>query len=379
MVRYILTHFRPHMDEVLAIWLLQNFGEEQFPGIQDAKIKFLRTGVLPAGETAESLLAQGILCIGVGGGDFDEHATKDKARKEGYAAATLVAEHLELENRSDLQQIKPIVDSVFRNDTTGSTTSQDDICIVIKKMLRVDQGLAIRFALDSFKAVYLQPGHSFSTKDLLKTLARPDYTNLCEQAKAKQAADWQAAKQEWKDSGQIVELAGPRGQLRVGIIKSDEPEIAGAIRHQHFGDADLAVIQKNFFQIQILARTSSQLYLYDLVKLLRDEEAYLAGEDFEITTHQPEKVDGAAGLWYFFVSPGNEHFQLILNGSETTPDVQATKISLDRIIELIRIALDWEYFPHSTCKDGICRHSNCTWHPAQLNKCFEIRKQGRRE
>lgn len=378
-ISYILTHWYPHVDEVMAIWLLQIFGEPKFvfeknnEGKPIVKIKFLRTGVLPHGQTAESLLEKGILCIGVGGGIFDEHATADADRKKGYSATTLVVEYLGLENTPYWPRIKEIVDRVFQNDTAGAVFGQDDICVELKKMLRVDQSLAIRFGLDAFKVLFKNPGHSFSAATLLKTLGREDYDQLYQRALEKNATDWQATKVEWKKAGQTVEFTGPRGGFRVGYIVSDNPEIGGAIRHPKIGKSDLAVIKNSRGQIQVLAKPASQIYLYEVVKLIRAEEAYLANENFAITNYQSEKMSGAGGCWYFFVSPSNKFFQLILNGSETTPDVLATKISLERIVELIRIALDKEHFPHQTCRNGQCLREKCAWFPAKLQKCFKAR------
>ena len=36
----ILTHERPHLDEIVAIWFLRKFGEQRFPGISKAAITF---------------------------------------------------------------------------------------------------------------------------------------------------------------------------------------------------------------------------------------------------------------------------------------------------------------------------------------------------
>ena len=36
----IVTHERPHLDEIVAIWLLRRFGETRFPGISQAKVSY---------------------------------------------------------------------------------------------------------------------------------------------------------------------------------------------------------------------------------------------------------------------------------------------------------------------------------------------------
>lgn len=53
MITKIVTHFRPHADELIALIFLRNFkeGEEKFPGVKDAQIEFLASGKIPFGKT----------------------------------------------------------------------------------------------------------------------------------------------------------------------------------------------------------------------------------------------------------------------------------------------------------------------------------------
>lgn len=94
-INTIFIHPEPHVDEYVAVWLLQSLGGRHFSGIADAEVKFERPDELVlAGRTPEQMEAAGILMIGVGGGRFDEHAEGDADRDPGQSAASKVAEFL---------------------------------------------------------------------------------------------------------------------------------------------------------------------------------------------------------------------------------------------------------------------------------------------
>jgi hypothetical protein len=61
----IITHVRPHLDEVLAVWLIRNF----WPGAADATVSFINNSERPADVDQDPAR----LYVGVGLGRFDEH------------------------------------------------------------------------------------------------------------------------------------------------------------------------------------------------------------------------------------------------------------------------------------------------------------------
>lgn len=89
--RIILMHTEAHFDELVAVWMLRRYGSKKFPGVVDAKIVSFPRRILPTG--GDELKAFGILCVGIGGGEFDEHPTgPGSERKKDWTAATLVYE-----------------------------------------------------------------------------------------------------------------------------------------------------------------------------------------------------------------------------------------------------------------------------------------------
>lgn len=59
----LVTHARPHIDDVAAVWLLKTY----HPDFADAAIEFLQKG------DSEPVIPEGAVAIGIGRGQFDEH------------------------------------------------------------------------------------------------------------------------------------------------------------------------------------------------------------------------------------------------------------------------------------------------------------------
>lgn len=75
----IVTHQRPHLDEVVGIWLLTTFD----PACKDFSLEFIPYfGTAPSGE--------GVVTLGIGGGKYDEHHLKEA----GTSATELIFKDL---------------------------------------------------------------------------------------------------------------------------------------------------------------------------------------------------------------------------------------------------------------------------------------------
>src|SRR3954464_7736739 len=104
-VRYIkiIAHPQPHLDELVAMFLLRDYGPRFYRGIDYAKLEFIRPEDVLGSRTPEELEAEGILLIGVGGGRFDEHGAAGEAKTLGKSAASLVAEAIQCSHRQELE------------------------------------------------------------------------------------------------------------------------------------------------------------------------------------------------------------------------------------------------------------------------------------
>jgi hypothetical protein len=135
----IVLHYRPHGDEIVALWLLLNaffdIAERLFPGISTANIMFVDAGTVFSNPTADEMEQQGILCIGVGGGRFDEHPSGNHGRKKGDCAATLIATFLGV---ADNAELSPLLDYARRIDLEGKDDPFDLFSLIKTLQLQAE-------------------------------------------------------------------------------------------------------------------------------------------------------------------------------------------------------------------------------------------------
>ncbi|HTP57023.1 MAG TPA: hypothetical protein VMJ72_01950 [Candidatus Paceibacterota bacterium] len=120
-VAFIATHYEPHPDEALAIWMAVRFGEKMFPGVTEAyrkgQVLFCDAGrELPIKLPCKR---KNIMEIGIGGGEFDEHRDGQTGDE---CAATLMADRLGLRGDPALEKM---LDWALRNDQDAEGTAFD--------------------------------------------------------------------------------------------------------------------------------------------------------------------------------------------------------------------------------------------------------------
>lgn len=111
-MKTLVTHYRPHLDDVCAFWLLKRY----LPEARDAALAFTATG--PRGGQQHD--DEDTVCVGVGRGKFDEHKGD-----VGDCATTLVFKHIlskvTLDPREE-RAVRKIVDWTFLEDTGRLST-----------------------------------------------------------------------------------------------------------------------------------------------------------------------------------------------------------------------------------------------------------------
>jgi len=338
----LLTHERPHLDEIVAIWLLRKFGEQKFPGAATAKVSFTSVRKLnEAGLKPDDYDARGILLLGIGGGRFDEHPTLEEGRKAGDCATTLVAKELGI---SDDPALAKILRFVRAADVEGNA-SPFDISYVVKLLharYPDDPHRVIKWALVAIEAKYQEQVRFF-------TVVKPEFD-----AKAK-----------------VEEVAVGQRRLRVVSIDSDEDGIHKYARSEYGARAAVVIQRRSTGNVAVFGNKQAGVDMREAAKLLRLAEQAANGRT--VTTDEERLVaDGqvpGAEEWFY-----HKQGQMLLNGSLTQADVPPTRLSLDRITELVKIGIDPARLKPLCQSTGRCIGNVCDWYAWSLARCVNLRR-----
>ena len=98
-----------------------------------------------------------------------------------------------------------------------------------------------------------------------------------------------------------------------------------------------------------------------------------------VVLEEPFKTLGTPDVTLRFAPGAEEWFyhrqgQMLLNGSLTQADVPATRLSLDRIAELVKIGIDPSRLKPLCQSTGRCMGEVCDWYTWSLARCVKLRR-----
>ncbi len=351
MFHTLVTHERPHFDEIVAFWLLRKFGETIFLGISTAKVVFWATGGgTPDGRSAEEWERDGFLPIGIGGGRFDEHPSTGNGRKEGECAATLVAKAIGVHENPALELL---LKYVLDNDTKGAGHPMDiaHLATLLYQLYPDNPEKVMEWVTEGIETKYRE-----------------------------QLDFWIGTREEYERVAETEEIACLEDRtLQMVTVVSDSEQMNKFARFQ---GAAVVIQKRSTGNVQIFTNKKFGLVLEDVAQMLRLAEQEAKGEVVTTEWHElatEGKVPGAEE-WFF-----HEKLQALLNGSSTAKDVPPTSLPLEVIQEAVRIGLNPSVFEpeHAyDCRRGICTataRTPCPWYSWGLHRCRKIRydmKQG---
>jgi hypothetical protein len=362
MITKIITHNRPHADELVALMLLKKFpqGEEKFSGVSTAEVSFLTTGELPNGQTAKDF--PDTVFLGCGGGDFDEHATSQKGRTEGECCATLVAKYLGINMDPALQKILTFIKS---EDLKGSVVKNELPTIIkllhsfykdeyfkISKWVEDAYYAIYNNELDKWNSIKEESNRELVWKEMKGKWQRPTLENILELLKGNDykdiiwwekfvndAIDYQKsrfieAQDEFKNKAVISDMQTKGGQMiRVCFVNSDNEEM-----NKYARSIGMHVVLQINSRGNCLIMTDRKKKIdlsYSFVLIRMAEQYYRDGikmKDQNILSKEGF-VDGIP-YWYLFKTK-----EMGFNGSLTTTDVEPTKIPHNKLFELLKEGL----------------------------------------
>lgn len=351
-IHEVVTHERPHLDELVALLMLMWFGDDHFPGvarvINDGHISYISNNQPEGGLSAAEWLERGRLYVGTGYGIFDEHQPAGNGEQIKTCCSQLVAEYLGVDQFPEWEEVLAYT---LQTDLHGEQAES-----------RPDARARLKTSVDN---AYRRTPHD-PTRVMTQTFDLVlDWVNAVNEILGTVADDLAR--------GEIHEFQQEGRARKLVVLQTDnEFALEGAMANGY----DAVIIKNSTGNVQIFTRRKHRLPVRDLACLLRLEERRLAdGVELQRSMHFQElKEQGTLEVsprWHYHQQGG-----FLLNGSLTHPEVTPTTIPLDDIGELALIAYDDSRWPSdraAQCASGHCSHSRanpCRWYWMGLQRCY---------
>lgn len=391
-VRFVLLHMFPHLDELVALWVIQKFGSKAFPGADKAPVKFVERVPQMASAQIET---NGFLCLGLGHGagrwSIDEHCANahgsDRLRGECTAtlAAKRVGEHAD-------PALKRILDEVLWCDTESGVryTHLAELVKLLHRFFKGNSAEVAKWLFPALEAVYMQqvvtvsaqadePSLSeffteyakkgkLSDKKLVDSIEKKiaDSTENIERSVTELAhvvrsmhrqgvsseaiytfcskvfEAWQFDQIEFDEAVAVVDASpsfpvmvkgGKEFELKATVVRGDSLHL---LRAANYRANRLVVIQNSRGQVQVFVNTKTPDFVtldtfVGMVRLLETAPAQRKSLVWQKLRTTPGEY--IAGRWYYF-----RDARQLFNGSSTHPAVTPTEIHLDAIVDALKHA-----------------------------------------
>lgn len=316
-IHTVAMYPRPHPDNIVALWLLREFGREQFPGIESCKLEFWNQ--VPAGKTADQYETEGVLLIDIGAGKFDHHREEHHNDKQ-TCATTLVAKFLGVNERPELRKL---LEYVRRDDLEGrGIVSKDPI----------DRAFGLSAVVMNLNRDY--PDHPEFVIEMVSRIVLAHYHEEYKR-KVLMPQEWA----ELQQTGRAVQFSVSAGNevLKIVTIESDSKALVGFLRAVGDVQADVVVQRLSSGHTNVVTRqTNRRLNLLATVAAMRQAEAVKLGIQLNVTAEQWQKPRRLEGIdaWYFDTAANT-----IQNGGAAAENVPTTLLSLAEIRTILEQTL----------------------------------------
>lgn len=314
-IRTILIFPKIQIDTAIAVFLLREFGEQEFPGI--AKANFSFSAGLPDEKTGADLETEGVLALDFVGARFDHHP-KVRGEKPTECASTIVAKALGIEKNPALQKLLIFAK---RDDLEGKgVTSADPIdrafslpgmLMTLNRQHAADPAFILTTILPLIEAHYRDMAHRME-----------ELPKLWKQLKAE---------------GKAQEFLVPQGRknLRVVALISDNVSLPGFLRA--WARVDVVIQRLPSGHTNIITKQDRRVDLREVIRFLRFNETKKRGIPLSDHTlaylHRPGRIDEAPE-WFYDTAANT-----IQNGGVRPEGVTPTLLSLEEIVEIVREGL----------------------------------------
>jgi len=295
-IKKVVTHKKPHIDELAAYVVLQLVGKQVYPGIKSASLETLERREITS-KTPKQWLDEGVLVIGAGGCgfEFDEHK-KDKPAKASCLGLVLQKFGLE-----DDVLFYYLLKHITANDS-GHDQHPFSLGNVLKEMY-----------------------YDFPEEEVIK------FGLMAIRSKIKGQAEFLSALKEAEKAGVKV-LSQGTYSLKIVWIKSDNRHIVKALYCQSGLAANVGIVERSDgFKIVFVSRVfdskeGSKILLELIAKDVRIAELEARGlsGDFDDSVLMSDKGPDILPMWHKL--GGN----LLLN-----TDYEPSKLTLEELKNII--------------------------------------------
>ncbi len=299
-----------HPDTILGIFFLKKFGNDKYPGIENAEIEIRQ--VLSEDETSASLKEKGAICLDVGDGDLDHHT------KEGKILSELVAEDLGILNDPALSKLLAYAE---RDDKYGMGTISTD---------HIDRAFGLSGLISSLNKTMENP------EKILQILFPVLEAHYLEERKRTNDLPIEFNKQLQEGTAEIFDVKQGQKKLKVVILESDNVSMPGWLKSSMGQRADVVCQQKSSGYTNILTKQFKRIDLRWLAAYLRDEEMQLRKRNVKYSVYDLMKPGKIADVpeWYYDRATNS-----ILNGGVNPKGIEPTMIPFERIKMIAKEAL----------------------------------------
>lgn len=308
----IIVPTRAQADTTVAVYLLVKYGETLFPGVSSASIEVIP--MLQAGTTFEQALARGELLIDLAGGLFDHHGKAEKT-----TVSEMIAKELKIFTDPSIQKM---LGYAKRDDFYGKGTISND---------PLDRAFGLSALLTVLNKKYASdPVQTFTI--VLPLLAAHHEEELRRTKEMPQELKDKLA----NGKAETFNVVQRDKNLKVLIIETDNPSMAGYVRSQMGGAYDVAALWLSSGHLNVLTRPMKKVDLRSLIVLLRTEELTRKGIDSQVTPEMLAVTGRVEEIPEWYYDPATNSLQ---NGGIVPGDVPATKITKFDTRKLLELGL----------------------------------------
>ena len=297
----IITHIvlptRPQPDTIVAIFLLQTFGEESFPGVRKAIVMVDPNAAADPGK----------LLLDVGGGELDHHDTE-------FCATELVAKKL---NLIDHPALRNLIAYARRDDTEGKGTVSKD---------PIDRAFGLSGLIAALNKKYLEDPYQVVSTAL--PLLEAHFQNANEHYVELPKLVAQLTENGMFKSHTVHK---PARNTKVAFVITNHIGLAGYLRSNLGGNYRMVAQRRSSGHVNILTKQNPKIDLSQIAALLRLHEANLHSIEVEdesslFTIGNHPQVPN----WYYDPATNS-----LLNGGVSPDAVEPTKIEWPAIKAII--------------------------------------------